>query len=124
MALKPTAPSAGRPVVTALKVLLYSGLVGLLALIVAVAVAVASLPSYSELTKRSDLGQMVRIRSSNGSVLVSLGPSFGNWLRYEQIPPQMRAAMISVEDKRFRRHIGVDPLGVARSIKVRFEVGR
>jgi len=109
---------------TALKVLLYTGLVGLLALIVAVAVAVASLPAYSELSTRSDLGQMIRVRSSNGTVLVSLGPSFGKWLRYEDIPLQMRAAMIAVEDKRFRGHIGVDPLGVARSFKVRFESGQ
>src|SRR3990170_3233343 len=117
----PTAPR--RPFVTALKVLLYTGLVGLLALIVAVAVAVASLPGYSELSKRSDLGQMIRVRSSNGTVLVSLGPSFGQWLRYEDIPPQMRTAMIAIEDKRFRSHVGVDPLGIARSIKVRFETG-
>src|SRR5207247_530462 len=94
----PTAPR--RPFATAAKVLLYTGLVTLLALIVAVAVAVASLPSFGDLSKRSDLGQMIRVRSSNGTVLVSLGPSFGQWLRYDQIPPQMRAAMISVEDRR------------------------
>jgi penicillin-binding protein 1A len=117
----PTAPR--RPFATAFKVLLYVGLVSILALIVAVAVAVASLPAYSELSRRSDLGQMIRVRSSNGSVLVSLGPSFGQWLRYEQIPPQMRTAMIAIEDKRFRSHIGVDPLGIARSIKVRFDTG-
>ena len=122
--MPPTSPAPRRPLMTALKVLLYTGLVGLLALIVAVAVAVASLPAYSELSTRSDLGQMIRVRSSNGTVLVSLGPSFGKWLRYEDIPPQMRAAMIAVEDKRFRGHIGVDPLGVARSFKVRFESGQ
>jgi penicillin-binding protein 1A len=120
----PPVPSAPRrPFVTALKVLLYAGLLGLLALIVAVAVAVASLPGYSELSRRSDLGQMIRVRSSNGTVLVSLGPSFGQWLRYEDIPPQMRTAMIAIEDKRFRSHIGVDPLGIARSIKVRLDTG-
>ena len=118
----PTAPR--RPLITALKISLYVALVGILALGVAVAVAVASLPSYAELTRRSDLGQMIRVRAANGDVLVSLGPSFGQWLRYDEIPPAMRAAMISVEDKRFRSHIGVDPLGVARSIKVRFDVGR
>src|SRR5215210_6726797 len=118
----PTAPR--RPFVTALKVVLYTGLFSLLALIVAVAVAVASLPGYGELARRSDLGQMIRVRSHNGTVLVSLGPSFGVWLRYQDIPPQMRAAMIAVEDKRFRSHIGVDPLGVARSFKVRIESGR
>ena len=106
-----------------IKGLLYAAVLGLLALIVAVAVATAYLPSYSELTKRSDLGQMVRVRAANGQVLVSLGPSFGKWLPYEQIPPEMRAAMISTEDRRFRSHIGVDPIGIARSIEVRIASG-
>jgi penicillin-binding protein 1A len=66
---------------------------------------------------------MIRVRAANGQVLVSLGPSFGRWLPYDQIPPEMRAAMISTEDRRFRSHIGVDPIGVARSIKVRIETG-
>ncbi len=114
----------GLPVMSFVKGAAYAALLGLLALIIAVAVATAYLPSYSELTRRSDLGQMIRVRAANGAVLVSLGPSFGKWLPYEQIPPEMRAAMVSVEDKRFRRHLGVDPIGIARSIKVRFESGR
>ena len=36
------------------KALAYAALLGLLALVVAVAVAAAYLPSYSELTRRSD----------------------------------------------------------------------
>ena len=67
---------------------------------------------------------MVRVRAADGTLLVSLGPSFGRWLPYDEIPPTMRSAMIAVEDKRFRSHIGVDPIGVARSFKVRFETGR
>src|SRR5437667_7946621 len=105
------------------KGLAYVALLSLLALIVAVAVAVAYLPGYGELTKRSDLGQMIRVRAANGQVLVSLGPSFGRWLPYDQIPPEMRAAMISTEDKRFRSHIGVDPIGIARSLNVRVQTG-
>src|SRR5215208_3887896 len=125
MARSRSAPaSRGRSTfMTILKSLLYAALVGLLALVVAVAVATAYLPSYSELTKRSDLGQMIRVRAANGQVLVSLGPSFGKWLPYDQIPPEMRAAMIAVEDKRFRSHIGVDPIGIARSVKVRLDTG-
>src|SRR5436190_22886284 len=106
-----------------IKGLAYAALLALLGLIVAVAVATAYLPSYSDLTKRSDLGQMIRVRAADGSVLVSLGPSFGKWLPYDQIPPEMRAAMIAVEDKRFRSHIGVDPIGIARSVKVRVATG-
>src|SRR5215210_3259287 len=116
-------PAERSTAMSVLKWAAYALLLALLALIVAVAVATAYLPSYSDLTRRSDLGQMIRVRAVNGAVLVSLGPSFGKWLPYEQIPPEMRAAMVSVEDKRFRRHIGVDPIGIARWIKVRFETG-
>src|SRR3954453_23634194 len=99
-----------------IKGLAYAAVLSLLALIVAVAVAVAYLPSYGDLTKRSDLGQMIRVHAANGQVLVSMGPSFGQWLTYDRIPAEMRAAMISTEDRRFRSHIGIDPIGIARAI--------
>ena len=105
-----------RPFVTILKVLLYGALLGIIALAVAVAVAVASLPSYQQLAKRNDLGQMIRVHAADGTVLVSLGPSFGQWLTYDQIPPAMRSAMIAIEDRRFRGHIGVDPIGLVRAV--------
>jgi penicillin-binding protein 1A len=101
---------------TVLKGLAYAAVLALLALVVATAVATAYLPSYSDLTRRSDLGQMIRVRAANGQVLVSLGPSFGKWLPYDQIPPEMRAAMIAVEDRRFRSHIGIDPIGIGRAV--------
>jgi penicillin-binding protein 1A len=101
----------------------YAALLSLLAVGVAVAVATAYLPGYSDLTKRNDLGQMIRVRAANGQVLVSIGPSFGNWLSYDQIPPEMRAAMISTEDRRFRSHIGIDPIGIGRAIVSSFTGG-
>jgi len=104
--------------------LAYAALVGVLALVVAVAVATAYLPGYGDLTKRNDLGQMIRVRAANGQVLLSLGPSFGRWLTYDQIPPEMRAAIISTEDRRFRSHLGVDPIGIGRSVEVRISSGR
>src|SRR6476646_5868331 len=124
MARSPSAASSGRS--TFGKIVrwsLHAILAGLVLLTIAVAAAYSQLPSYSQLEKRSDLGQMIRVRAANGQVLVALGPSFGRWLPYDQIPPEMRAAMIAVEDKRFRSHIGVDPIGIARSIKVRIETG-
>jgi penicillin-binding protein 1A len=118
MARTPTAnASSGRSTFkTVLKGLAYAALVGVLALGVAVAVATAYLPSYSDLTKRSDLGQMIRVHAANGQVLVSIGPSFGKWLPYDQIPAEMRAALISTEDRRFRSHIGIDPIGLVRAV--------
>jgi penicillin-binding protein 1A len=106
-----------------IKGIAYAALLGILALIIAVGVAVAYLPGYGELTKRNDLGQMIRVRSANGQVLVQMGPSFGQWLTYDQIPAEMRAAMISTEDRRFRSHIGVDPIGIGRAIVSAFTKG-
>ncbi len=113
---RPATASGRSTFKTVLKGLAYAALLGVLGLIVAVAVAAAYLPSYSDLTKRSDLGQTIRVRAANGTVLLSLGPSFGRWLPYEQIPAEMRAALISTEDRRFRSHIGVDPIGIGRAI--------
>src|SRR3954470_17818859 len=113
-----------RTLITSLKIALYAGLLGLIALVVAVGVAMSSLPSYQELVRRDDLGQTIRVRAADGSVLLASGPSFGNWLRYDEIPDIMKEAMVAVEDKRFRSHIGVDPIGTARAFKVRFTKGR
>src|ERR1044071_7194050 len=117
-------PRWKRYLITSLKVGLYSSLVGLIALVVAVAVAMSELPSYQELVKRDDLGQMIRVRAADGSGMISRGPSFGEWLTNDEIPDIMKQAMVAVEDKRFRTHIGVDPLGMARAVKVRISKGR
>ncbi len=122
MASKASSPLK-RTFVTILKFGLYAGLMGLIALLVAVGIAMSQLPSYGELIRRDDLGQMIRVRANDGTVIVSLGPSFGEWLSYEEIPPIMREAMVAVEDRRFRSHPGVDPIGIARAVKVRVDRG-
>ncbi|HEY5712254.1 MAG TPA: PBP1A family penicillin-binding protein [Allosphingosinicella sp.] len=117
-------PSRVRRVLgTSLKIFLYLTVVGLIALAVAVSVAVSQLPSYADLTRRNDLGQMIRVRAADGTIIHTMGPSFGQWLRYEQIPPVMRDAMVAVEDRRFRSHPGVDPIGMARALTVRISQG-
>ena len=98
-------------------------LAALVALAIAVYVARSQLPSFEEL-KSSPNGQMIRVHAADGSVLVSLGPSYGEWLSYDRIPEVMRDATVAVEDRRFRSHPGVDPIGVARSLQVRYERGR
>jgi penicillin-binding protein 1A len=113
-----------RVLVTSLKVAAYTLFVATVALVVAVSVAVSQLPSYQELTRRDDLGQMIRVRAADGSVIMTMGPSFGEWLPYDRIPPIMREAMVAVEDRRFRSHPGIDPLGLARAFGVRVSSGR
>ncbi len=94
----------------------------LIALVVAVGVSMSSLPSFDSL-KSSPNGQMIRVHAVDGTVLVSLGPSYGQWLRSDQIPQVMKDAMVSVEDRRFYEHPGVDPIGIMRSVGVRARQG-
>lgn len=88
-------------------------------LFAAVYIQASSLPSYDEL-KSSPNGQMIRVHAADGSVLVSLGPSYGAWIPYKDIPQVMKDAMVSVEDRRFWSHPGVDPIGILRGIRVSF----
>ena len=111
-----------RRLVVFFQVCLGIGLLALGALAIAVYVAMSQLPSFDSL-KSSPNGQMIRVHAADGTVIVSMGPSFGEWLPYSQIPKVMRDATVSVEDRRFRSHIGIDPIGVARSVKVRFDRG-
>jgi penicillin-binding protein 1A len=113
-----------RGIITSLKVLLYSTLIFIVAVAVAVVVAMNSLPNYDELVRRNDLGQTIRVHAADGSVLVAMGPSFGEWLSYDEIPQIMKDAIVSVEDKRYRSHVGVDPIGFARAVQVRATKGR
>ncbi|HTU09359.1 MAG TPA: PBP1A family penicillin-binding protein [Allosphingosinicella sp.] len=109
---------------TSLKVSLYAFLIGAVAMVIAVSVAVSQLPSFQEMVRRDDLGQMIRVRAANGEIIQTMGPSFGEWIPYERIPPVMREAIIAVEDRRFRSHPGVDPIGLVRATWLRITEGR
>ena len=112
-----------RRIVVTLQILIGLGILAFGALVIAVYVARSQLPSFDEL-KSSPNGQMIRVHAADGSIIASLGPSYGEWLPYAQIPRIMRQATVAVEDRRFRGHPGVDPIGIARSVQVRFERGR
>ena len=89
--------------------------IGTVALGTSVWLAYKSLPEFEEL-KRSPNGQTIRVHAADGSIIVALGPTYGRWLKQDEIPEVMTKAMVAVEDRRFYSHLGIDPVGVARSI--------
>ncbi|WP_430427265.1 transglycosylase domain-containing protein [Parasphingorhabdus sp.] len=101
---------------------LVFALLGAIALVVAILVVRSSLPGFEDL-KSSPNGQMIRVLDVNGKELFSMGPSYGEWLDYEDIPQVMKDAMVAVEDRRYESHLGVDPIGIARSVHVRIQRG-
>ncbi|MGD9663934.1 MAG: PBP1A family penicillin-binding protein [Novosphingobium sp.] len=92
------------------------------ALVVGVAVAMAarSLPSFSQM-KDDEPGQTIVVHARDGTTILTLGPSAGDWLTADQIPQVMKDAMVSVEDRRFYMHFGIDPLGLVRALWTSFQ---
>jgi len=100
------------------RVALWGGgiaLLGAIFLAFAVGFAARSIPSFYQL-KASQAGQTILVRARDGSEIVEIGPSFGEWLEHDEIPENMRNAMIAVEDKRFYSHYGVDPIRTTGAI--------
>ncbi|WP_395620328.1 transglycosylase domain-containing protein [Sphingorhabdus sp.] len=100
-----------------------AALLGVMVLGIFVAIARSEIDSFEDL-KSSPNGQMIRIRAADGTVIQSLGPSFGRWLTIDQLPSEMKDAMVAVEDRRYYLHPGVDPIGITRSVYVRAVDGR
>ena len=81
------------------------------------------IPGFNEL-KRTPQGQTVQVLGADGTPITTIGPSYGEWLPSDRIPAIMKTAMVAVEDKRFYKHFGVDPIGIARAISVDVRAGQ
>ena len=84
-------------------------------LVFAVGFAARSIPSFYQL-KATQNAQTILVRARDGSEIVELGPSFGEWIDHKDIPDNMKNAMIAVEDKRFHSHLGVDPIRLTGAV--------
>ncbi|UAK24390.1 PBP1A family penicillin-binding protein [Sphingomonas nostoxanthinifaciens] len=116
----PKSPSprrAGRWLRNLFRIGLIAFAAAVVALVIAVGVTMASLPSFPAMMQKPN-GQTVRVHAADGTLIVSLGPSYGDWLPYDRIAPVMRDAMVAVEDRRFYSHFGIDPIGIARMFYV------
>lgn len=100
-----------------LKIGMIAALLALMILGIFVAVARGEIDSFEDM-KASPNGQMIRVRAADGTVIQTLGPSFGRWLTIDELPEEMKDAMVAVEDRRFFMHPGIDPFGLARAIYV------
>jgi len=94
-----------------------AALLGALFLGVAVGFAASEIPSFNQL-KATQNAQTILVRARDGTEIVELGPSYGEWLASNDIPDSMKNAMVAVEDRRFYSHFGIDPIGLARAVFV------
>ncbi|MEX6723786.1 transglycosylase domain-containing protein [Parapedomonas caeni] len=94
-----------------------------LALTFVVWLAAQSLPSFDTLV-REPRGQMIVVKASDGSTLITFGPSYGEWLSSADLPLSIKTAMVAIEDRRFYHHPGIDPIGIARAMARNARAGR
>ncbi len=64
------------------------------------------------------------VQAADGTELMRYGEIKGKNLNVADLPPHLIYALLSIEDRRFYSHFGVDPLGLARAFVVNAVNGR
>lgn len=65
----------------------------------------------------------VILRDYQGKEFARLGGTQNDALRIGDISPNLVHAVLAIEDRRFYKHFGVDPVGLARAVLVNFRQG-
>ena len=74
----------------------------------------SSLPDVSNLMV-SARSQDITILDDRGRLIARRGLTQGAMVRVEDLPAYVPNAFIAIEDRRFRSHIGIDPIGLGRA---------
>jgi penicillin-binding protein 1A len=88
-----------------------------------VAYYAAELPGASE-WRVPDRPPNIQILANDGRLIGNRGDTGGETIRIEQLPDHVPNAVIAIEDRRFRSHFGVDPVGLVRAVAKNLAAGR
>ena len=99
---------------------------------VVVALIVAGAVGYFYTTLPEDVTALLDARTRGsvtmldreGKVYAWRGETYGGPVRVENVSPHLKNAVVATEDKRFYRHFGVSPRGIASAIKINLSEGR
>jgi penicillin-binding protein 1A len=83
----------------------------------------SSLPPIADLKVPARTPNIVMV-AATGETLATRGTGPGNDVRLEQLPAYLPQAIVAVEDRRFRWHPGVDPIGLVRATIHNLRAGR
>jgi len=75
---------------------------------------ISSLPDTSDLLATSQ-SHDITILDRNGRTIARPGLTQGRMVMVSALPPYVGNAFIAIEDRRFRYHFGLDPIGMARA---------
>jgi penicillin-binding protein 1A len=66
----------------------------------------------------------ITLEAADGQVIATSGDVHGQIVRLAALPAHLPAALLAIEDRRFRAHLGIDPIGVLRAALVNWRSGR
>ena len=99
------------------------GAIAALFLAAAVAYFSAQLPEYQALLDGRNQGS-VTLLDRDGQTFAWRGDQFGGVVTTETVSPYLKNAIVATEDKRFYRHFGVSPRGIASAVRINLSEGR
>ncbi|MEM9796186.1 MAG: PBP1A family penicillin-binding protein [Pseudomonadota bacterium] len=89
----------------------------------------ASMYSYARLPDMASLADgrargSVTLLDESGNVFAWRGDNFGGLITADNVSPHLRNAVVATEDKRFYRHLGLSPRGIASAVRINLREGR
>lgn len=83
----------------------------------------AQLPPVADLLDARARGS-VTLLDNEGRVFAWRGETFGGQITSDTVSPYLLHAVVATEDKRFYRHFGVSPRGIASAVRINLSEGR
>ncbi|MEE9388147.1 MAG: transglycosylase domain-containing protein [Paracoccaceae bacterium] len=84
---------------------------------------VTTLPPVGDLLDGRARGS-VTLLDRNDAVYAWRGEQFGGQISASDVSPHLKNAVVATEDKRFYRHFGISPRGVASAVRINLSEGR
>lgn len=98
-------------------------LAGAVVLGLAIFYVYTTLPPFSELLDGRARGS-VTLTDRNGAVFAWRGEQFGGQITADTVSPHLKNAIVATEDRRFYKHFGLSPRGIASAVKINLSEGR
>ena len=83
----------------------------------------AQMPAMADLIDGRTRGS-VTMTDLKGEVFAWRGDQFGGMVTAQTVSPHLHNAVIATEDKRFYRHFGISPRGIASAVRINRRAGR
>jgi 1A family penicillin-binding protein len=99
------------------------GVIAALILGMAVGYFALTMPAADTLLDGRARGSVTML-DRNGEVFAWRGEQFGGQITADTVSPHLKNAIIATEDRRFYRHFGVSPRGIAGAIRINLSEGR